>query len=140
MLLNFYSTATNILLVIQFAAWSLPITFLAVLFYAGLAAMIALAVKNTITSALVTVLAGFFVWFITTLTPDVLGALADYVIFTPYKAPIVALGRVLGKTYLDPGLETALPAWGYIVLILFYAVVFLVPTYLYFTRKFEVKE
>jgi len=140
MVMNYF-TAGNGLLVIQIAAWALPVTFFAVMFYAGLAALIALALKKTITSTLATVLAGFFVSFITTLTPEVLGPIADYLVFTPYAAPIMTLKRVLGVRQLaEPGLEMSLPPWGFFILIIFYAVVFLVPTYIYFTKKFEVKE
>ena len=139
-LLNFYSTVANTLVVLQLVTWALPITFLAVTFYAGLAAMISLTVKRTIHSAFITMLTGFFIWFITQLPKETIGVLADYLIFTPFKASIVTLGRVLGVKYPETGLENALPAWGFLVLILFYAFVFLVPTYLYFTQKFEVKE
>lgn len=139
-LLNFYSTVINNLVVLQLAAWALPITFLAVTFYAGLGAMIALAVKRTITSAFITILSGFFFWFITQLERSMSESTMKYIIFTPYKAPLVTLGRVLGVSYPETGLENALPAWGFLVLILFYALMFLVPTYLYFTKKFEVKE
>ena len=138
--LNYYSTVANNLIVLQSAAWALPITFFAVMFYAGLAAMISLKVKTTIDSALITMLTGFFIWFITILGKDTIGVLADYLIFTPFKAPAIAYGHVLGVTYPETGLENALPAWGFLFLILFYAIVFLVPSYLYFTRKFEVKE
>jgi len=100
-----------------------------------------LALKKTITSTLVTVLAGFFVWFITTLTSDVLGPIADYFVFSPYAAPLWALKRLFGtRPMSEPGLEMNLPPWGFFVLIFFYAVVFLVPSYLYFTKWFEVKE
>jgi ABC-type transport system involved in multi-copper enzyme maturation permease subunit len=138
-LLNFSTTANN-LLVIQSAAWALPITFLAVMFYAGLAVVISLALKRTIPSVLTTLITGFFVSFVTTLRVEVIGDIANYLVFTPYKAPTVALGRVLGMKYPEAGYENALPAWGFLVLIVFYALVFLVPAYLYFTRKFEVKE
>ena len=139
-LLNFHSNVTATLMTIQLTAWALPITLLAVTFYAGLAAMISLAVRRTIPSALTTMLTGFFVWFITTLQTDTIGDLANYLVFTPYKAPIVALGRVLGIIYPETGLENALPAWGFLALIVFYALMFLVPTYLYFTQRFEVRE
>lgn len=138
-LLNF-STAANNLVVIQSAAWALPITFLAVMFYAGLAVVISLALKRTIPSVLTTLITGFFVSFVTTLRVEVIGDIANYLVFTPYKAPTVALGRVLGMKYPEAGLENALPAWGFLVLIVFYALLLLVPAYLYFTRKFEVKE
>jgi ABC-type transport system involved in multi-copper enzyme maturation permease subunit len=141
LLLNYCSNATSNLVVIQSASWALPVTFFAVMFYAGLAAMIALALKRTIASTLTTVLAGFFVWFITTLTPEMLGSIADYLVFTPYKAPIMTLERVFGISLMhEPGLETTVPPWGFFLLLIFYAVVFLVPTYIYFTKKFEVKE
>jgi len=140
LLLNFYSTVANDFLVIQLASWALPVTFLAVMFYAGLAAMIALALKKTIPAVLTTVIVGFIVWFISSLSSEMIGALADYLVFTPYKAPIVTLGRVLGIKYPETGLENALPAWGFMALIVFYALLFLVPTYLYFTKRFEVKE
>jgi len=138
-LLNF-STAANNLVVIQSAAWALPITFLAVMFYAGLAVVISLALKRTIPSVLTTLITGFFVSFVTTLRVEVIGDIANYLVFTPYKAPTVALGRVLGMRYPEAGYENALPAWGFLVLIVFYALLLLVPAYLYFTRKFEVKE
>jgi ABC-type transport system involved in multi-copper enzyme maturation permease subunit len=140
LLLNFGSTVANNLLVIQLASWALPVTFLAVMFYAGLAAMIALALKKTIPSVLTTVIIGFIVSFISSLRSEMIGALADYLVFTPYKAPIVTLGRLLGIKYPETGLENALPAWGFLALIVVYALMFLVPTYLYFTKRFEVKE
>lgn len=140
LLLNYYSNVANSI-VISSASWALPVTFLGIMFYAGLAAMIALALKKTIASVLTTVLAGFFVWFITTLTPEMLGSIADYLVFTPYKAPTMTLERLFDVRIMhEPGLETTVPPWGFFLLLIFYAVVFLVPTYLYFTRKFEVKE
>ena len=140
LLLNYCSNAANSI-VVQSAFWALPVTFLGVMFYAGLAAMIALALKRTIASVLTTVLAGFFVWFISTLTPEMIGSIADYLVFTPYKAPIMTLERVFDVSFIhEPGLETTVPQWGFFLLLIFYAVMFLVPTYLYFTKKFEVKE
>jgi ABC-type transport system involved in multi-copper enzyme maturation permease subunit len=140
MVMNYF-TAANGLLVLQVSFWALPVTLFAVMFYAGLASLIALALKKTITSTLATVLTGFFVWFITTLTPEVLGPIADYLVFTPYAAPLWALKRLFGTRPLsEPGLEMNLPPWGFFILIIFYAIVFLVPTYIYFTKKFEVKE
>ncbi len=135
-----YFTVANGLFVLQVSFWALPVTLFAVMFYAGLASLIALALKKTITSTLTTVLAGFFVWFITTLTPEVLGPIGDYLVFTPYAAPLMTLKRVLGIRNPEPGLEMNLPPWGFLILIIFYALVFLVPSYIYFTKKFEVKE
>jgi len=138
--LNFYHSATTLLVVIQQTAWALPLTFLALTFYGGLATMISLALKKTIPSALPTMLTVFFIWFITTLTPGSIGGLADYIVFTPFKAPLVTLGRVLGVRYPPGALENSLPAWGFLALTVFYALMFLVPTYLYFIRRFEVRE
>ena len=140
MVMNYFTAASG-LLVLQLSFWALPVTLFAVMFYAGLASLIALALKKTITSTLATVLAGFFVWFITTLTPEVLGPIADYLVFSPYAAPLWALKRLFGtRPMSEPGLEMNLPPWGFFILIIFYAFVFLVPTYIYFTKKFEVKE
>jgi ABC-type transport system involved in multi-copper enzyme maturation permease subunit len=140
LLMNYFSPLTNSI-VVSSAAWALPVTFLAVMFYAGLAAMIALALRKTIASVLTTVLAGFSVWFITTLTPEMLGSIADYFVFTPYKAPMMTLERLFDVTYgHEIGLEATVSPSVFFVLMIFYAVVLLVPTYLYFTKKFEVKE
>jgi ABC-type transport system involved in multi-copper enzyme maturation permease subunit len=138
MLMNY--TAANGPPVLQVTFWVLPVTLFAVMFYVGLASLIALALKKTIPTVLTSVIIGFILSFISTLRPEVIGGIADYLAFTPYKAPIVTLERVLGVTKHDPGLETALPPWGFFLLIVFYAVVFLVPTYIYFTKRFEVKE
>ena len=140
MLLNFQSTLANNILVLQLTAWALPITFLAITFYAGLGAIISLIVKRATRAAFISIFMGLFFWFITLLEERSIGYLAQYMVFTPYKAPIVALGHVLGLTYAEGAIENTLSAWGFLVLILFYALVFLVPTCLYFTRKFEVKE
>jgi ABC-type transport system involved in multi-copper enzyme maturation permease subunit len=139
MLMNYF-TAANGLQVLQVTFWALPVTLFAVMFFAGLASLIALLLKKTIPAVLTSVIMGFILSFISTLRPEVIGALADYLVFTPYKAPLVTLERVLGITKHDPGLEMSLPPWGFFLLIVFYAVVFLVPAYFYFTKRFEVKE
>jgi ABC-type transport system involved in multi-copper enzyme maturation permease subunit len=142
LLLNYCCSNTAISIVISSASWALPVTFLAVMFYAGLAAMIALVLKKTIASVLTTVFAGIFVWFISSLTPEMLGPAADYLVFTPYKAPMMTLERVFDVSLImhEPGLEATVSPAVFFLLLIFYAVVFLVPTYLYFTKKFEVKE
>jgi ABC-2 type transport system permease protein len=141
LVLNFYSSATAVLTVIQFASLALPITLLALMFFGGLATLIALAVKRTIPAALTSMLLGFAVWFITTLKPEAIGNIANYLALTPYKAPLVALGRMLGLTYSPrDALENVLPAWNFLGLAVFYALMFVIPMYLYFTRRFEVRE
>jgi ABC-2 type transport system permease protein len=141
LVLNFYSSATAVLTVIQFASLALPITLLALMFFGGLATLIALAVKRTIPAALTSMLIGFAVWFITTLKPEAIGNIANYLALTPYKAPLVALGRMLGLTYSPrDALENVLPAWNFLGLAVFYALMFVIPMYLYFTRRFEVRE
>jgi ABC-type transport system involved in multi-copper enzyme maturation permease subunit len=137
-----YFTAASGLLVFQLSFWALPVTLFAVMFFAGMASLIALTLKKTVTSTLATVLTGFFLWFITNLTPEIVGPIADYFVFTPYDAPLWALKRLFGTRIKnpEPGLEMNLPPWGFFVLIIFYAIVFLVPSYIYFTKRFEVKE
>ena len=138
MLINY--AAANGLLVLQVTFWALPITFLAIMFYAGLASLIAMVLKKTIPAVLTSVIMGFILSFVSELKTEVIGAIADYLVFTPYKAPLVTLERVLDIKNPEPGLEMSLPPWGFFLLIVFYAVVFLVPTYLHFTKRFEVKE
>lgn len=140
MLINFCTTTANTLLVIQFTAWALPVTFLAISFYATLGALLSLIFKRTVRAAFITILSGFFFWFIAQLRENSIGALAEYLSFTPFKAPMTTLGRLIGVTYREEALENALPGWGFLVLMLFYVLVVLVPTYMYFTQQFEVKE
>lgn len=141
LVLNFYSDAATMFTVIQFTAVALPITLLALTFYAGLATLIALTIKRTIPSVLTSLLLGFSAWFITELNTEAIGGLANYLALTPYRAPLVSLGRILGLTYSPAeALENVLPAWNFIGLTVFYALVFVIPMYLYFIRRFEVRE
>jgi len=140
MVLNFQSTLALTTVVFQLVVWFLPITFLAITFYAGLGAIISLIIKRTTKAAFISILMGLFFWFITQLKERSIGTLTEYLIFTPFKAPVVTLGRMIGLRYAEDAIENVLPAWGFFVLILFYALMFLVPAYLYFTKKFEVKE
>jgi ABC-type transport system involved in multi-copper enzyme maturation permease subunit len=138
--INFYSNLTALITILQIAVLALPMIFLALMFYGGIATLISLTIRRTIPSALTAMLAGFFVWYITTLKSDMIGAFADYLCLTPYKAPQVALGRTLGLTYPPDTIESILPGWGFIVLTMIYALVFFIPMYLHFTRRFEIRE
>jgi ABC-type transport system involved in multi-copper enzyme maturation permease subunit len=140
MFLNFQSTVAISTVVFQLTAYVLPITLLAIMFYAGLGAIVSLIVKRTTKAAFISIIMGLFFWFISQLEERSIGALAEYMVFTPFKAPVVTLGRMIGLRYAEGATENVLPAWGFFVLILFYALVFLVPAYLYFTKKFEVEE
>jgi ABC-type transport system involved in multi-copper enzyme maturation permease subunit len=144
LVLNFYSDAAAVFTVIQITAWALPITLLALMFYGGLATLTALAIKRTIPAALTSMLLGFSFWFITTLKPESIGDIANYLALTPYKAPLVALSRIFEVPIMPPAppeaLENVLPAWNFLGLTVFYALVFVIPMYLYFTRRFEVRE
>ncbi len=140
MFLNFQSTVVLGTVMFQLTAYVLPITLLAIMFYAGLGAIVSLIVKRTTKAAFISILMGLFFWFISQLEEWSIGSLAQYMVFTPFKAPIVTLGRVIGVKYAEGAAENALPAWGFLGLIIFYVLVFLVPTYLYFTKKFEVEE
>jgi ABC-type transport system involved in multi-copper enzyme maturation permease subunit len=136
-ILNYYS---NLFLVIQFAMFALPITFLTLMFYGGIATLVSLVLKRTIPSALTAMLTGFFFWFITILNTEAIGNMADYLALTPYKAPLVLLDRAMGLSYPAGTLENSLPLWTFAVLTLFYACIFVFPTYFYFSRRFEVRE
>ncbi|MCW4034895.1 MAG: ABC transporter permease [Candidatus Bathyarchaeota archaeon] len=138
--LNFYSDTNTLITVFSHAIWALPIILLALMFYAGMASMISLATRKTVPAALITLLTSFFVGFVSMLPERTIGALANYLIFTPYKAPSVALGRIIGMRYLPDAIENTVSPWVMLGLLIFYSVVLLVPTYLYFTKKFEVKE
>jgi len=143
LVLNFYSDAAAVFTVIQLTAWALPITLLALMFYGGLATLISLAIKRTIPAALASMLIGFAVWFITTMDTQSIGEIANYLALTPYKAPLAALGRIFDiriPSAPPEALENVLPAWNFIGLTVFYALVFVIPMYLYFTRRFEVRE
>jgi ABC-type transport system involved in multi-copper enzyme maturation permease subunit len=138
--LNYYSTATALATVLQSSMWALLTTFLAVLFYGGLAALISLSIRRTIPAALAAMTIGFLMYFVTTLKADTIGPIAYYLSVTPFKASIVGLGKVLGIAYEKNSLENALPAAGFLAMALLYSLVLLVPMYYYFTRRFEVRE
>ncbi|MFA5572943.1 MAG: ABC transporter permease subunit [Candidatus Bathyarchaeia archaeon] len=138
--INFYSNLSAMLTVIQLTTIALPILLLALTFYGGLAVLIALIIRRTIPSALSVMIIGFSVWFITTLNADTIGNLANYLCLTPFKAPLISLGRLLGSTYPPNTLESTLPAWSFITLTIVYALVLIIPMYAYFTRRFEVRE
>jgi ABC-type transport system involved in multi-copper enzyme maturation permease subunit len=144
LVLNFYADAAAVATVIQITAWALPVTLLALMFYGGLATLTALAIKRTIPAALTSMLLGFFFWFITTLKTESIGDLANYLALTPYKAPIVTLSRIFDVPIMPPAppeaLENILPAWNFLALTVFYALVLVIPMYLYFTRRFEIRE
>jgi ABC-type transport system involved in multi-copper enzyme maturation permease subunit len=115
LVLNFYADAAAVFTVIQITAWALPMTLL-----------------------------GFFFWFITTLKAESIGDIANYLALTPYKTPLAALSRIFDVQMMPPAppeaLENILPAWNFIALTVFYALVLVIPMYLYFTRRFEIRE
>ncbi len=138
--LNYYSSTFALAVILQSALWALLTTFLAVLFYGGLAALISLSIRRTIPAALAAMTISFLMYFVTTLKVETAGAIADYLSITPFKASTIALGKVLGMSYPQNTLENSLPAAGFLGVALIYALVFLVPMYYYFTRRFEVRE
>ena len=135
--LNYYS---NIFLVLQFTAMAFPFILLSLFFFGSIAALVSLAIKRTIPSALTCMLIGLFFWFITTLTYDTIGTIANYLVLTPYKAPLITLDRLIGINYSAETVAGSLPAWNFAFLTLLYACIILFPTYLYFTRRFEIRE
>jgi len=136
-ILNYYS---NLFLVIQFVIFALPIALLALMFYGGLATIVSLVIKRTIPSALTAMLTGFFFWFITTLDTQAIGNTAEYLALTPYKTPLVLLDRTMGVIFPPGSLEISLPIWVFVTLTLIYASIFVLLSFVYFVRRFEVRE
>ncbi|MCW4005963.1 MAG: ABC transporter permease [Candidatus Bathyarchaeota archaeon] len=137
--LNFYSDPNLLLRSIQFAAWALPVTVLAMMFYGGLAVFISLSVRRTIPSALITTITSFVLYYLSTLTVGA-SSLFNYLSLSPYKAPITTLGKVFGVVQNSNPFERSLPTEIFLVVSIVYALGFVVPMYFYFTRRFEVRE
>jgi hypothetical protein len=132
---------------LQVAATSLLTTSLAVFFFGGLATLIALTVKHTIPTVLTTMMIGFLMFFVTTLRAETIGStLANFIAITPFKASLLGLGKLLGADtarvvgLAENTLETSIPAVGFLAITLVYVLTLVVPMYLYFTRRFEVRE
>ena len=138
--LNFSISGATVPLMLQAALASLLTTFLAVMFYGGLATLISLTVRRPIPAALAAMIIGFLMYFVTTLKVEAIGSLANYLAITPFKAPLVGLGKMLGLTYMENTLENALPATVFLAIAVVYGLALLVPMYLYFTRRFELRE
>jgi ABC-type transport system involved in multi-copper enzyme maturation permease subunit len=138
--ITFYSNLTAVLTILQLAIWALPMIFLALMFYGGIATLVSLTLRRTIPAVLTAMLAGFFVWYITTLKDETIGTIANYICLSPYEAPKVGLNRMLEIPYPSNTLESILPGWSFVIITLFYALAFLVPMYLHFTRRFELRE
>ncbi len=144
--LNYSLGGATVSLMLQVAAASLLTTFLTVFFFGGLATLIALTIKRTIPTALGTMMLSFLMFFITTLRAETIGPLANYIAVTPFKASLLGLGKLLGADsarvigLAENTLESSVPALGFLTIALVYGLALLVPMYLYFTRRFEVRE
>jgi ABC-type transport system involved in multi-copper enzyme maturation permease subunit len=142
--LNYSLGGATVSLLLQVAAATLLTTFLVVFFFGGLATLIALTVKRTIPTALVTMMLGFLMFFVTTLRAETIGSLANYIAVTPFKASLLGLGKLLGADsarvvgLAENTLETSVSAIGFLAIVLVYVLALLVPMYLYYTRRFEV--
>ncbi len=144
--LNYSLGGATVSLLLQVAAASLLTTFLSVFIFGGLATLIALTVKRTIPTALVTMTLGFLMYFVTTLSAETIGYLANYIAVTPFKASLLGLSKLLGADtarvvgLAEGTLETSVPAIGFLAIALVYVLALVVPMYIYFTRRFEVRE
>jgi len=144
--LNYSLGGATVSLLLQVAAASLLTTFLSVFFFGGLATLIALTVKRTIPTVLATMITGFLMFFVTTLRAETIGSLANYIAVTPFKASLLGLGKLLGADSMrvvglaENTLETSVPALGFLAIALVYVLALVAPMYLYFTRRFEVRE
>jgi len=144
--LNYSLGGATVSLLLQVGATSLLTTFLSVFFFGGLATLIALTVKRTIPTVLATMMIGFLMYFVTTLRAETIGSLANYIAVTPFKASLLGLGKLLGADSMrvvglaENTLETSVPAIGFLAIALVYVLALVTPMYLYFTRRFEVRE
>ena len=144
--INYNLGEATIFLLLQAAAASLLTTFLSVFFFGGLATLIALIVKRTIPAAITTMTIGFLMYLITTLRSETIGSLANYIAFTPFKASLLGLGKLIGANYAasssfaQNSFENSVPAYGFLAITLCYGLALVIPMYLYFTRRFEVRE
>jgi ABC-type transport system involved in multi-copper enzyme maturation permease subunit len=144
--LNYSLGVATVSLLLEVAAASLLTTFLAVFFFGGLATFVALTVKRTIPTTLATMMLGFLLYFVTSLRSETIGSLANYTAVTPFKASLLGLGKLLGAdtsmavSLAEGTLETSVPTVGFLAIVLLYGLALVVPMYLYFTRRFEVRE
>jgi hypothetical protein len=83
---------------------------------------------------------GFLMYFVTTLRTEAIGSLANYLAVTPFKAPLVGLGKLVGIVYANNTLESTLPTGSFLAIALIYSLLLLIPMFLYFTRRFEIRE
>jgi len=135
----------DMLLVVKFSCYILPVSFLSLMFCGGLSVLIALVIKRTIPSVLTAMLANIFFWFLTTIYTKKSLFYANYLCLTPYKGNLVFLDKILG---IDPrvgldvvnAFEFSLPANIFGVLTIFYACILVIPMIVYFCRRFEVCE
>jgi hypothetical protein len=114
-------------------------------------------IKRTIPAVLTALLANFFFWFPSTMSTASLlwegAGYANYLCLTPYKGALVFLDKLLGivpigldsipangSLRLADALEFSLPAGSFAVLLVFYALVLVIPMFVYFTRRFEICE
>ncbi|MGD6810473.1 MAG: hypothetical protein ACQCN3_12310 [Candidatus Bathyarchaeia archaeon] len=152
--LTFYSSPW---LVLQLSFFALPVSLLSLMFCGGVSVLIALTIKRTIPSVLTALLANFFFWFptnISTFSSLMNGAsYANYLCLTPYKGALAFLDKLLGivpiginavplggSSPIADALEYSLPASSFAVLLVFYACVLVIPTFVYFSRRFEICE
>ena len=119
------------------------------MFRRGISVLIALMIKRTIPSVLAGMLTNFFFWFIASVNSNYANSLgedfANYLCLTPYKGSLVFLDKLLGiENNVAPSfvnsLQNSLSVDSFGVLSVFYACVFVIPTCIYFCRRFEIRE
>lgn len=145
--ITFYS---NPLLVLQLSFLALPVSLLFLMFCGGIGVLVALVIKRTIPTVLAVMLSNFFFWFIASVNSSYAVSLgedfANYLNLTPYKVPIVFLNKLLGvapsvaSSSITNSLESSLSVGSFGVLAIFYALILLIPTFVYFCRRFEICE
>jgi ABC-type transport system involved in multi-copper enzyme maturation permease subunit len=153
--LTFYSSPW---LVLQLSFFALPVSLLSLTFCGGISVLVALTIKRTIPSVLTALLANFFFWFPTTISTSTAlmngDSYANYLCLLPYNGSLVFLDKLLGivppigldavplggSASLADALEYSLPASNFGLLAIFYALVLVIPMFVYFYRRFEICE
>jgi ABC-type transport system involved in multi-copper enzyme maturation permease subunit len=145
--ITFYS---NPWLVLQFSFYALSVSFLSLMFCGGLGVLISLAIKRTLPSVLTALLTNFFFWFPTTINMEFAlregASYANYLCLTPYNGSLTFLNKLLNVGQVSSfspianSLQYTLSSGSFGGLVVFYACIVVVPMFVYFCRRFEIRE
>lgn len=134
--LNFYFLPNALIKAILPA---LPIFFVISLLSYSIATLISLATKRILPSILASSAMVLVLFFVSNPPVGTYGTFG-YIPYTPLKAPVMTLMRVFGESYSSIVIEDLPSTWLLLTLSLTYVFVPLIVSYLFFTRKLEVKQ